>query len=86
MPGALHSGRTSIPTNAHEPAASFFDRLRESSGALLRNIASECELASIGIGAPNANIKEPSKIHPTSHGDASTCVPNSANTSTFRLR
>jgi glucokinase len=46
----------SIPTNAHEPAASFFDRLRESSGALLRNIASECEPAGIGIGAPNANF------------------------------
>jgi glucokinase len=46
----------SIPTYAHQPAESFFKRLQESSDTLLCNLASECELAGIGIGAPNANF------------------------------
>jgi glucokinase len=46
----------SIPTLANQPAESFFKRLQESANALFHNLASECELAGIGIGAPNANF------------------------------
>jgi glucokinase len=46
----------SIPTYANQPAESFFKRLQESSDALFCDLASECELAGIGIGAPNANF------------------------------
>jgi glucokinase len=47
---------SSIPTHAHQPAESFFKRLHESTEALFCNLASECELAGIGIGAPNGNF------------------------------
>jgi glucokinase len=47
---------SSIPTQAGLPAASFFKRLHLSSEALFGNLASEYELAGIGIGAPNANF------------------------------
>jgi glucokinase len=46
----------SIPTDAHQPAEFFFKRLQENSRALFDKLASECELAGIGIGAPNANF------------------------------
>jgi glucokinase len=46
----------SIATEAHQPAKSFFKRLMESADALFGNFAPECELAGIGIGAPNANF------------------------------
>ena len=44
-----------IPTNAHQPAELFFERLHEGAKALLDNMHEKCELVGIGIGAPNAN-------------------------------
>jgi len=47
---------TSIRTGAKEPAEKFFGLLQENSKTLLESIEEECELAGIGIGAPNANF------------------------------
>jgi len=44
-----------IPTNAHQPAEQFFERLHESAKALFGTIQEKCELMGIGVGAPNAN-------------------------------
>jgi glucokinase len=46
----------SIPTQAHQPAEDFFQRLHENAQLLLHDLASEYELAGIGIGAANANF------------------------------
>ena len=46
---------TSIQTGADQPAQHFFNRLQENAKALLEKIGEECEIAGIGIGAPNAN-------------------------------
>jgi glucokinase len=55
-----HEGKclasTSIPTHGNQPAQSFFKRLHESSKALFGDLPKECELAGIGIGAPNSNF------------------------------
>jgi glucokinase len=45
----------SIPTNAHQPAELFFERLHKAAEALLGSVKEDCELVGIGIGAPNAN-------------------------------
>jgi glucokinase len=54
----------SIPTNADQPAISFFNRLQENAKSLLRNLAPKYELAGIGIGAPNANFYKGTIEHP----------------------
>jgi glucokinase len=46
----------SMPTEAQKPAGLFFERLYENSTLLFRGIPEDCELAGIGIGAPNANF------------------------------
>ena len=46
----------SMPTNAHQPAGQFFNRLRKDSKRLFNSLPKECELIGIGIGAPNANF------------------------------
>jgi glucokinase len=46
---------TTMPTNAHQPAELFFERLHSTSEELYRSVVSSCELIGIGIGAPNAN-------------------------------
>jgi glucokinase len=46
---------TSIQTEADHSAQQFFNQLQENTKALHENIEEECELAGIGIGAPNAN-------------------------------
>jgi glucokinase len=48
--------RTSIRTEAHQPAIVFFERLHEAAEALRERTDEECELLGIGIGAPNANF------------------------------
>lgn len=45
----------SMPTQAHEPADLFFNRLHESALGLLNHLPEECEMVGIGIGAPNGN-------------------------------
>ncbi len=44
-----------MSTRAHEPAATFFKRLHDSSKRLLRRLGKRYQLVGIGIGAPNAN-------------------------------
>jgi glucokinase len=46
----------SMPTEAQKPADLFFKRLHENSTLLFRNLPDNCDLAGIGIGAPNANF------------------------------
>lgn len=46
---------TSMPTNAHQPASHFFNRLHETAEELFKTLAGKYELKGIGIGAPNAN-------------------------------
>jgi glucokinase len=46
---------TSMPTHASQPADAFFQRLWEASKELFIGLHGKCELAGIGIGAPNAN-------------------------------
>jgi glucokinase len=45
----------SIPTNAHQPAELYFDRLQRAANTLLGSIKENTQLMGIGIGAPNAN-------------------------------
>jgi glucokinase len=45
----------SIPTNAHQQAELYFDRLQGAAKTLLSNIKENTQLVGIGIGAPNAN-------------------------------
>jgi len=47
---------SSIETDSNHPAEEFFGRLQENYELLLKTIEEECELAGIGIGAPNANF------------------------------
>lgn len=47
---------TSLATEAQQPAGQFFSRLQENAKSLLETVTGECELAGIGIGAPNANF------------------------------
>ncbi|MBN1568899.1 MAG: ROK family protein [Acidobacteria bacterium] len=46
----------SMPTNAHQPATQFFNRLRKESRRLFNSLPQKCEWIGIGIGAPNANF------------------------------
>jgi glucokinase len=46
----------SMPTESCKPAGDFFAALNECSRKLFDGLKEECELAGIGIGAPNANI------------------------------
>ncbi len=54
----------SMPTNAHQPAAQFFSRLRKDSRRLFNNLPAHCELIGIGMGAPNANFYKSTIEHP----------------------
>jgi glucokinase len=56
--------RTSIPTNADQPAEAFFKRLQKSSKLLLGSLTPKYDLAGIGIGAPNANYYKGTIEHP----------------------
>jgi glucokinase len=53
-----------IPTNAHQSAELFFERLHESAEELLETIYEKCKLVGIGIGAPNANYYTGTIEHP----------------------
>jgi glucokinase len=55
---------TSIPTNAHQQAVLYFDRLQEAAKALLCAIKENTQLVGIGIGAPNANYYKGTIEHP----------------------
>jgi glucokinase len=46
----------SMETDARQPAEKFFDRLQKNAKLLLENVKEDCEMAGIGIGAPNANF------------------------------
>ncbi len=54
----------SMPTHAHQPAARFFSRLRREARILFQDLPKNCELAGIGIGAPNANFYKGTIEHP----------------------
>jgi glucokinase len=54
----------SMPTDAHQPAGQFFNRLRKESKRLFSSLPKECELIGIGIGAPNANFYKATIEHP----------------------
>jgi glucokinase len=58
----------SIPTNADQPAESFFRRLQESSKLLLASLGPNHDLAGIGIGAPNANYYKGTIEYPPNLG------------------
>jgi glucokinase len=47
---------TSVQTDAQQPAEQFFGQLQKNAKLLLESVEEECELAGIGIGAPNANF------------------------------
>jgi glucokinase len=47
---------STMETASHRPPGHFFGRLHENSNRLLENIGEDCELAGVGIGAPNANF------------------------------
>lgn len=44
-----------MPTRGEQPARTFFHRLHACAQGLLDSLGSGCELAAIGMGAPNAN-------------------------------
>jgi glucokinase len=46
---------SSMPTDSHEPAEKFFQRLKQNSELLFQNLEAQFSLSGIGIGAPNAN-------------------------------
>jgi glucokinase len=54
----------SMPTEAHEPAKTFFLRLQEQSKMLYGELQDSHELIGIGIGAPNANFYKGTIEHP----------------------
>jgi glucokinase len=58
----------SMPTDASQPAVTFFHRLQEHSKSLFGTLTEECELAGIGIGAPNANFRKATIEHPPNLG------------------
>jgi len=47
--------RATIPTNAHQPAELFFERLYAAAKTLLDTICEKCDIVGIGLSAPNAN-------------------------------
>ena len=53
-----------IPTNAHQSAEVFFERLNGHAQELLKTIYEKCKLVGIGIGAPNANYYTRTIEHP----------------------
>jgi glucokinase len=54
----------SIPTNAHQAAERYFDRLQEAAKTLLSSVKEKTQLMGIGIGAPNANYYKGTIEHP----------------------
>ena len=54
--GGKSIAQTSIPTNAHEPAANLIDRLHDGFTAMLSPLKATHVLRGIGMGAPNANF------------------------------
>jgi glucokinase len=58
----------SMPTEAQQPAESFFIRLHEHASLLLRALPAEHQLIGIGIGAPNANYHKGTIEHPPNLG------------------
>ena len=54
----------SMPTNAHQPATQFFNRLRKETKQLFKSLPKECDWVGIGIGAPNANFYKNTIEHP----------------------
>jgi glucokinase len=54
----------SMPTNAHQKAELYFDRLQEDAKTLLNSIKEKTQLVGIGIGAPNANYYKGTIEHP----------------------
>ncbi len=55
---------TSMPTEAHQPANVFFNRLQENCALLFKNLNEKHRLLGIGIGAPNANYYKATIEHP----------------------
>jgi glucokinase len=48
-------GSASVSTGAHQPAATFFQRLHDTAEELKTSLNEECELVGIGVGAANGN-------------------------------
>jgi len=53
-----------IPTNAHQSAGLFFERLAASARTLFADLKGKFELTGIGLGAPNANYYRGTIEHP----------------------
>jgi glucokinase len=58
----------SMPTNAHEPADMFFNRLQQESRSLFASLKDKYAIIGIGIGAPNANYFKATIEHPPNLG------------------
>jgi glucokinase len=55
---------SSMPTNAHQPAELYFERLQENIKLLETKLPGRYEFKGIGIGAPNANYLKGTIEHP----------------------
>jgi len=55
---------TSIRTDAHSTAESYFGRMQQNAQDLFTSLKGECKLVGIGIGAPNANYYKGTIEHP----------------------
>jgi glucokinase len=54
----------SMPTNAHQHADEFFNRLQDNCRSLIQRLPEKRRLVGIGIGAPNANYHKATIEHP----------------------
>ena len=59
---------SSIPTDSHQPAGKFFQRLQRDSNLLFQDLNEKYALVGIGIGAPNANYHKGTIEHPPNLG------------------
>ena len=59
---------SSMPTDSHQPAGKFFQRLQRDSNLLFQDLNEKYALIGIGIGAPNANYHKGTIEHPPNLG------------------